>query len=157
MERLERRARELSVLKGSLARWLLPFDTNTAASDQSSVTESVLENEPGTLVCDHHQEILSPCMAHRVIIGALSIHSPWLVVSVIGGGRLTPTRRPRIRARPPSQSSRTSRVGYHQDALDAGTWSCNGPCNGRGGMTSLTLCAADGFRGKADCRGMLRY
>lgn len=47
MDQLDQRARELNVLRGTLARWLLPFDTNTAASEQRSVIESVLENEPG--------------------------------------------------------------------------------------------------------------
>lgn len=56
MDQLDRHARQLNVLRGTLARWLLPFDTNTAASEQRSVVESVLENEPGT---SHRQARLS--------------------------------------------------------------------------------------------------
>lgn len=50
MDHLEARAKQLCMLQGTLARWLLPFDTNTAASEQRSVTSSVLENEPGMYV-----------------------------------------------------------------------------------------------------------
>ena len=47
MDQLDSRAKELGVLRGSLARWLLPFGVNTAACEQSSVTEAVMGNEPG--------------------------------------------------------------------------------------------------------------
>jgi len=47
MDQLDGRAKQLGVLRGSLARWLLPFGVNTAACEQSSVTESVMSNEPG--------------------------------------------------------------------------------------------------------------
>ena len=58
MDQLDMHAKQLSVLRGTLARWLLPFDTNTAASEQRSVTESVLENEPGKQALPQNPERL---------------------------------------------------------------------------------------------------
>ena len=47
MKELDFHARKLNMLRGTLARWLLPFDTNTAASEQRSAIDSVLRNVPG--------------------------------------------------------------------------------------------------------------
>jgi hypothetical protein len=69
MDQLDQRARELNVLRGTLARWLLPFDTNTAASEQRSVIESVLENEPGQRHKAGRQIMAGLTSAHCIELG----------------------------------------------------------------------------------------
>lgn len=46
MDELNRVAQSLQLLRGTLSRWLLPFDNNTAISDQSSDVHSVVETMP---------------------------------------------------------------------------------------------------------------
>jgi hypothetical protein len=46
---LHRVSSSLKLNKGTLSRWLLPFDTSSAASDQVSSVEDVISNMPASL------------------------------------------------------------------------------------------------------------
>ena len=46
MDELNRVAKSLNILRGTLSRWLLPFDNNTAISDQASNFQSVVDSMP---------------------------------------------------------------------------------------------------------------
>lgn len=49
MDELNRVAQSLNILRGTLSRWLLPFDNNTAISDQSSTVNSVVDSMPDSI------------------------------------------------------------------------------------------------------------
>lgn len=49
MSELDDVARSLNILRGTLSRWLLPYDQNTRLDEQSSTPHSVLENIPAVL------------------------------------------------------------------------------------------------------------
>ncbi len=42
-------AKSLNILRGSLSRWLLPYDNNTSISDQASHFSSVVDHMPDYL------------------------------------------------------------------------------------------------------------
>lgn len=50
MEQLDKTAKSLHCLRGTLSRWILPYDASTNVADQSSATRQVLENTPEDLV-----------------------------------------------------------------------------------------------------------
>lgn len=49
MEELDRVAKSLHILRGTLSRWLLPYDNNTAISDQASTVQSVVDAMPDSI------------------------------------------------------------------------------------------------------------
>mmetsp|Transcript_1826 Transcript_1826/g.2882 ORF Transcript_1826/g.2882 Transcript_1826/m.2882 type:complete len:936 (-) Transcript_1826:39-2846(-) len=49
MEELKRVAKSLNVLRGALSRWLLPYDSNTALTDQISSVSSVVQSMPDNI------------------------------------------------------------------------------------------------------------
>lgn len=49
MDELNRVAKSLRILRGTLSRWLLPFDNNTAISDQISNVHSVVDSMPDSI------------------------------------------------------------------------------------------------------------
>jgi len=49
MDELNRVAKSLHILRGTLSRWLLPFDHNTAISDQISNFHSVVDSMPDSI------------------------------------------------------------------------------------------------------------
>jgi hypothetical protein len=49
MDELNRVAKSLNILRGTLSRWLLPYDNNTAISDQISNVHSVVDSMPDSI------------------------------------------------------------------------------------------------------------
>lgn len=61
-------ARQLNVLRGTLSRWLLPFDNNTRLDEQCSTPTSVVENMP-----DEFRGKLTERQVHYLVAGANSV------------------------------------------------------------------------------------
>lgn len=61
-------AKSLQVLRGTLTRWLLPYDQNTALSEQRSTPQSVIEHMP-----DDFRGKLTERQVHYLVAGANSI------------------------------------------------------------------------------------
>ena len=57
-------AQSLQVLRGSLSRWLLPYDHNTRIDEQSSTLQSVLRTVPESL-----QDKMSPRQISYLVTG----------------------------------------------------------------------------------------
>ena len=49
MSEMDEVSKSLNILRGTLSRWLLPYDQNTRLDEQSSTPHSVLENMPDSL------------------------------------------------------------------------------------------------------------
>jgi hypothetical protein len=58
-------AKSLHVLRGSLSRWLLPFDNNTRIDIQCSTPHSVIDNMP-----DEFRGKLTERQVHYLVAGA---------------------------------------------------------------------------------------
>ena len=61
-------AKSLQVLRGTLTRWLLPYDQNTSLSEQRSTPQSVIEHMP-----DDFRGKLTERQVHYLVAGANSI------------------------------------------------------------------------------------
>ena len=61
-------AKSLGVLRGTLSRWLLPFDNNTRLDEQCSTPHSVVENMP-----DEFRGKLTERQVHYLVAGANSV------------------------------------------------------------------------------------
>tara|TARA_A100001035_G_C27408421_1_gene331793 strand:- start:195 stop:557 length:363 start_codon:yes stop_codon:yes gene_type:complete len=61
-------AKSLNVLRGTLTRWLLPYDQNTSLSEQRSTPTSVIELMP-----DDFRGKLTERQVHYLVAGANSV------------------------------------------------------------------------------------
>jgi hypothetical protein len=61
-------AKSLNVLRGTLSRWLLPYDNNTRIDEQCSTPHSVLENMPESL-----RGKITERQIHYLVAGANSV------------------------------------------------------------------------------------
>jgi hypothetical protein len=68
MEQLDEISKSLSIMRGTLIRWLLPFDNNTRLEEQSSTPGSVVENMPMAL-----RGKLTEKQVHYLVSGANNV------------------------------------------------------------------------------------
>lgn len=68
MEQLDKTAKSLRCLRGTISRWILPYDASTSVADQSSVIRQVLRNTPEDL-----QGKLSEKHVSYLVAGANSV------------------------------------------------------------------------------------
>lgn len=68
MSELDELSKNLNILRGSLSRWLLPYDQNTRLDEQSSTPHSVLENMPNAL-----RGKISERQVHYLVKGANNV------------------------------------------------------------------------------------
>ena len=61
-------AKSLNILRGTLSRWLLPYDNNTRIDEQCSTPHSVVENMPDAL-----RGKLTERQVHYLVAGANSV------------------------------------------------------------------------------------
>ena len=61
-------AKSLNILRGTLSRWLLPYDHNTRIDEQCSTPHSVVENMPDAL-----RGKLTERQVHYLVAGANSV------------------------------------------------------------------------------------
>lgn len=65
---LNETAKSLNVLRGTLSRWLLPYDNNTRIDEQCSTPHSVVENMPDAL-----RGKLTERQVHYLVAGVNSV------------------------------------------------------------------------------------
>ena len=65
---LDNDAKSLGVLRGTLSRWLLPYDHNTRIDEQSSEVKAVMNNAPDSL-----KGKLNERRVHYLVQGANSV------------------------------------------------------------------------------------
>lgn len=68
MSEMDEVSKSLNILRGTLSRWLLPYDQNTRLDEQSSTPHSVLENMPSTL-----RGKISERQVHYLVKGANNV------------------------------------------------------------------------------------
>lgn len=68
MSEMDEVSKSLSILRGTLSRWLLPYDQNTRLDEQSSTPHSVLENMPSVL-----RGKISERQVHYLVKGANNV------------------------------------------------------------------------------------
>jgi hypothetical protein len=68
IQQLNSTAKSLNVLRGTLSRWLLPYDNNTRIDEQCSTPHSVVDNMPDGL-----RGKLSERQVHYLVAGANSV------------------------------------------------------------------------------------
>ena len=68
MSEMDEVAKSLNILRGTLSRWLLPYDQNTRLDEQSSTPHSVLENIPSAL-----RGKISERQVHYLVKGANNV------------------------------------------------------------------------------------